>query len=122
MIFPNATHAIPFDDPALFNATIDRFLRTRPVASGLEGGAASGRRGLRAAPSAHLDPRSPGNRRLLGQQVDACWPVPQPSLSDRGSDRNHSLSGLEWSGQTDLGRCRFVNRRAITAGAVARLT
>jgi hypothetical protein len=27
-IFPNATHAIPFDDPALFNATVVRFLRT----------------------------------------------------------------------------------------------
>jgi pimeloyl-ACP methyl ester carboxylesterase len=27
-IFPNATHAIPFDDPALFNATVERFLRT----------------------------------------------------------------------------------------------
>jgi pimeloyl-ACP methyl ester carboxylesterase len=27
-IFPNATHMIPFDDPALFNATVDRFLRT----------------------------------------------------------------------------------------------
>ncbi len=30
-IFPNATHAIPFDDPALFNGTIDRFLRARFV-------------------------------------------------------------------------------------------
>lgn len=27
-IFPNATHMIPFDDPALFNATVDRFFRT----------------------------------------------------------------------------------------------
>jgi pimeloyl-ACP methyl ester carboxylesterase len=27
-IFPNATHMIPFDDPATFNATIERFLRT----------------------------------------------------------------------------------------------
>jgi pimeloyl-ACP methyl ester carboxylesterase len=27
-IFPDATHAIPFDDPALFNATVERFLRT----------------------------------------------------------------------------------------------
>ena len=27
-IFPNATHMIPFDDPALFNATVERFLRT----------------------------------------------------------------------------------------------
>jgi len=27
-IFPNATHAVPFDDPALFNATVERFLRT----------------------------------------------------------------------------------------------
>lgn len=27
-IFPNATHAIPFDDPALFNATVERFFRT----------------------------------------------------------------------------------------------
>jgi pimeloyl-ACP methyl ester carboxylesterase len=27
-IFPNATHMIPFDDPATFNATVDRFLRT----------------------------------------------------------------------------------------------
>lgn len=28
-IFPGATHAIPFDDPATFNATVDRFL-SRP--------------------------------------------------------------------------------------------
>jgi len=27
-IFPNATHAIPYDDPVLFNATIERFFRT----------------------------------------------------------------------------------------------
>ena len=27
-IFPNRTHLIPFDDPAQFNATIDRFLAT----------------------------------------------------------------------------------------------
>jgi len=27
-IFPNATHMIPFDDPATFNATVDKFLRT----------------------------------------------------------------------------------------------
>lgn len=27
-IFPNATHMIPYDDPALFNATVERFLRT----------------------------------------------------------------------------------------------
>lgn len=27
-IFPNATHAIPIDDPALFDATVDRFFRT----------------------------------------------------------------------------------------------
>jgi pimeloyl-ACP methyl ester carboxylesterase len=27
-IFPNATHMVPYDDPALFNATVDRFLRT----------------------------------------------------------------------------------------------
>ena len=26
-IFPNATHLVPFDDPALFNATVDRFFR-----------------------------------------------------------------------------------------------
>ena len=26
-IFPNATHMIPYDDPALFNSTIDRFFR-----------------------------------------------------------------------------------------------
>ena len=26
--FPNATHLIPFDDPALFNATVERFFRT----------------------------------------------------------------------------------------------
>jgi len=26
-IFPNATHAIPYDDPALFNATVERFFR-----------------------------------------------------------------------------------------------
>jgi pimeloyl-ACP methyl ester carboxylesterase len=29
VIFPGATHMIPFDDPATFNATVDRFL-TRP--------------------------------------------------------------------------------------------
>jgi pimeloyl-ACP methyl ester carboxylesterase len=28
VIFPNATHMIPFDDPALFNATVERFFRT----------------------------------------------------------------------------------------------
>ncbi len=28
VIFPNATHLIPFDDPALFNATVERFFRT----------------------------------------------------------------------------------------------
>ena len=27
-IFPNATHLVPFDDPAMFNATVERFLRT----------------------------------------------------------------------------------------------
>lgn len=27
-IFPNATHMIPFDDPALFNATVERLFRT----------------------------------------------------------------------------------------------
>jgi pimeloyl-ACP methyl ester carboxylesterase len=27
-IFPNATHMVPFDDPAVFNATVERFLRT----------------------------------------------------------------------------------------------
>jgi pimeloyl-ACP methyl ester carboxylesterase len=27
-IFPNATHMVPFDDPAAFNATVDRFFRT----------------------------------------------------------------------------------------------
>lgn len=27
-IFPNATHMVPFDDPALFNATVERFFRT----------------------------------------------------------------------------------------------
>jgi pimeloyl-ACP methyl ester carboxylesterase len=30
-IFPNATHMVPFDDPALFNATVERFFRTRFV-------------------------------------------------------------------------------------------
>ena len=28
VIFPGATHMIPYDDPALFNATVERFLRT----------------------------------------------------------------------------------------------
>ena len=28
VIFPGATHMIPFDDPVLFNATVERFLRT----------------------------------------------------------------------------------------------
>jgi pimeloyl-ACP methyl ester carboxylesterase len=28
VIFPNATHMIPFDDPAAFNAAVDRFFRT----------------------------------------------------------------------------------------------
>jgi hypothetical protein len=27
-IFPNATHTVPFDDPVLFNATVERFFRT----------------------------------------------------------------------------------------------
>jgi pimeloyl-ACP methyl ester carboxylesterase len=27
-IFPNATHMMPFDEPAAFNATVDRFFRT----------------------------------------------------------------------------------------------
>jgi pimeloyl-ACP methyl ester carboxylesterase len=27
-IFPNATHMIPYDDPVLFNATVERFFRT----------------------------------------------------------------------------------------------
>jgi len=27
-IFPNATHMIPYDDPELFNTTVDRFFRT----------------------------------------------------------------------------------------------
>lgn len=27
VIFPNATHMVPFDDPALFNATVERFFR-----------------------------------------------------------------------------------------------
>ncbi len=27
-IFPNATHMVPFDDPDLFNATVERFFRT----------------------------------------------------------------------------------------------
>jgi pimeloyl-ACP methyl ester carboxylesterase len=27
-IFPDATHVIPFDDPARFNAVVDRFFRT----------------------------------------------------------------------------------------------
>jgi pimeloyl-ACP methyl ester carboxylesterase len=27
-IFPNATHMVPFDDPALFNVTVERFFRT----------------------------------------------------------------------------------------------
>jgi len=26
-IFPNSTHMVPYDDPALFNATVERFLR-----------------------------------------------------------------------------------------------
>ena len=26
-IFPNATHMVPFDEPAAFNATVDRFFR-----------------------------------------------------------------------------------------------
>ncbi len=26
-IFPNATHMLPYDEPALFNATVDRFFR-----------------------------------------------------------------------------------------------
>jgi pimeloyl-ACP methyl ester carboxylesterase len=27
-IFPNATHMVPYDEPALFNATVERFFRT----------------------------------------------------------------------------------------------
>ncbi len=26
-IFPDATHMVPYDDPALFNATVERFFR-----------------------------------------------------------------------------------------------
>ena len=28
VIFPNATHMVPFDDPAAFNAAVERFFRT----------------------------------------------------------------------------------------------
>jgi len=31
-ILPNSTHMVPFDDPVLFNATVERFLRTPFVA------------------------------------------------------------------------------------------
>ena len=31
-IFPNATHMIPYDDPTLFNATVERFFRVPFVA------------------------------------------------------------------------------------------
>jgi pimeloyl-ACP methyl ester carboxylesterase len=31
VIFPGATHMVPVDDPALFNATVDRFFRTQFV-------------------------------------------------------------------------------------------
>jgi pimeloyl-ACP methyl ester carboxylesterase len=27
-IFPNSTHMVPYDDPDLFNITVDRFFRT----------------------------------------------------------------------------------------------
>jgi pimeloyl-ACP methyl ester carboxylesterase len=27
-ILPNATHMVPYDDPATFNAVVERFLRT----------------------------------------------------------------------------------------------
>ncbi|HEV8368814.1 MAG TPA: alpha/beta hydrolase [Pyrinomonadaceae bacterium] len=27
-IFPSATHMVPFDEPELFNSTVERFLRT----------------------------------------------------------------------------------------------
>ncbi|HUW08254.1 MAG TPA: alpha/beta hydrolase, partial [Anaerolineae bacterium] len=27
-ILPNSTHMVPFDDPELFNATVERFFRT----------------------------------------------------------------------------------------------
>lgn len=30
-IFPNATHMVPYDDPDLFNSTVERFFRTRYV-------------------------------------------------------------------------------------------
>jgi len=30
-IFPNATHMVPFDEPELFNSTVDRFFRTHYV-------------------------------------------------------------------------------------------
>jgi pimeloyl-ACP methyl ester carboxylesterase len=32
-IFPNATHMVPFDDPATFNTTVQRFFRTQFVKS-----------------------------------------------------------------------------------------
>ena len=31
-IFPNATHMIPYDDPALFDLTVERFFKSNFVA------------------------------------------------------------------------------------------
>ncbi len=55
-IFPNATHMIPFDDPASFNATIERFLRTPFVNRDRIGDTMKSLEKLRsatAAPSSH---------------------------------------------------------------------
>jgi len=48
-IFPNATHMIPYDDPALFNATVERFLRTTFVKKDRVGDTMKSLEKLRAA-------------------------------------------------------------------------
>ena len=49
-IFPDATHMIPFDDPARFNATVERFFRTTFVKKDRIGDALKSLEKMRASP------------------------------------------------------------------------
>ena len=53
-IFPNATHLVPFDDPASFNATVERFLRTPFVKKDRINDAVESLERLRSSPERHI--------------------------------------------------------------------
>jgi len=53
-IFPNATHLVSFDDPALFNATVERFLRTPFVKKDRINDAIESLEKLRSSPERHI--------------------------------------------------------------------